>query len=333
MKSKPLIVIAGPTGVGKTDAAHHLAMEMNGEIVSADPRQVYRYLDIGTAKPPSMLRQQLPYHIIDIVDPDEDFSVADFKQQAETIIDQIHIRGKLPFLVGGTGLYIKSIVSGLFPSPLPSPCLRQQLHEEASLLGTNHLYQRLLEIDPETGSRLSGNDLRRIIRALEVYYQTGTTISYLKQSATTTKDYHLTMIVLNQDRQQLYARIEQRVDEMIKMGWVEEVRGLLEKGYSPVIPATPIPCLNSHEHKQDACATTAIPRLISMEALGYRQIIKHIQGIYSLQEAIAEIKQSSRQFAKRQLTWFRADSRYNWFEPNDIARIRQTIEQSNSIMV
>lgn len=311
MKSRPLIVIAGPTGIGKTDVAHSLAMEMNGEIVSADSRQIYRYLDIGTAKPSLELQRQCPYHMIDIVDPDEDFSVADFKQQAEMVIDQIHLRGRLPFLVGGTGLYIKSIVRGLFPSPSPSPCLRQQLQEEASLLGTNHLYQRLLEIDPETASRLSSNDLRRIIRALEVYYQTGLTISCLQRSTTTTRGYHLAMICLNQDRQHLYAKIEQRVEWMIEMGWVEEVRGLLKKGYSPVREASPL--------------LGSIPRLISMEALGYQQIIKHLQGIYSLQEAISEIKQSSRRFAKRQLTWFRADSSYNWFEPDNMAGIREII--------
>ncbi|MEK7814150.1 MAG: tRNA (adenosine(37)-N6)-dimethylallyltransferase MiaA, partial [Candidatus Desantisbacteria bacterium] len=228
MESRPLVVIAGPTGIGKTDAAHLLAAEMNGEIISADSRQIYRYLDIGTAKPSLEFRGQIPYHMIDIVDPNEDFSVADFKQQAEMIIDQIHLCGKLPFLVGGTGLYIKSIVSGLFPSPAPLPLFRQQLREEASRFGINHLYQRLIEVDPETASRISGNDLRRIIRALEVYHQTGKPISFLQRSATITKDYSFIMICLNQDRQQLYARIEQRVDRMLEMGWVEEVRGLLE---------------------------------------------------------------------------------------------------------
>ncbi|MEK7275242.1 MAG: tRNA (adenosine(37)-N6)-dimethylallyltransferase MiaA [Candidatus Desantisbacteria bacterium] len=305
MESRPLVVIAGPTGIGKTDAAHLLAAEMNGEIISADSRQIYRYLDIGTAKPSLEFRGQIPYHMIDIVDPNEDFSVADFKQQAEMIIDQIHLRGKLPFLVGGTGLYIKSIVSGLFPSPPPLPLFRQQLREEASRFGINHLYQRLIEVDPETASRISGNDLRRIIRALEVYHQTGKPISFLQRSATITKDYSFIMICLNQDRQQLYARIEQRVDRMLEMGWVEEVRGLLENGYSTDL------------------------HLTSMEALGYQQIIKYLSCMYSLQEAAAEIKQSSRQFAKRQLTWFRADSRYNWFEHENIAGIREYILNRN----
>ncbi len=303
MEYRPLIVIAGPTGIGKTDVAHCLAAEMNGEIISADSRQIYRYLDIGTAKPSLEFREQIPYHMIDIVDPDEDFSVADFKQQAEFIIDQIHLRGKLPFLVGGTGLYIKSIVSGLFPSPPPLPCFRQQLQEEAARLGTNHLYQRLIDIDPETASKLSGNDLRRIIRALEVYHQTGKPISYLQRSATATKDYSFIMICLNQNRQHLYARIEQRIDRMIEMGWVEEVRRLLEKGYS------------------------SAAHLTSMEALGYQQIIKYLLGMSSLQEAVTQIKQSSRQFAKRQITWFKADSRYNWLEPDDAAGIQEIIKQ------
>ncbi|MFH1896637.1 MAG: tRNA (adenosine(37)-N6)-dimethylallyltransferase MiaA [Candidatus Desantisbacteria bacterium] len=299
MKLKSLIIIAGPTGVGKTAVAHQLALEMNGEIVSADSRQIYRYLDIGTAKPSLNFRGQIPYHLIDIVNPDEDFSVADFKQQAEGIIDQLHLQGKLPFLVGGTGLYIKSIVSGLFPSPPPDLAFRQQLQEEASLLGTNHLHQRLSAIDQTAASKISNNDLRRIIRALEVYQQTGKPISCLQQLATTHKDYHLIMICLNQDRQQLYSQISLRVDRMIETGWVEEVRGLLEKGYSP--------------------------NLIPMEALGYQQIIKHLQGIYTLAEAIDMIKQSSCQFAKRQLTWFRADSRYVWLEPDNMEEIRKVM--------
>jgi tRNA dimethylallyltransferase len=322
MKSKPLIVIAGPTGVGKTNVAHHLAIEMNGEIISADSRQIYRYLDIGTAKPSLEFQRQIPYHMIDIVDPDEDFSVADFKQQAEQIIDQIHVRGKLPFLVGGTGLYIKSIVSGLFHSPPPSHCFRQQLQEEVSKFGTSHLYQRLIDIDPETASKLSGNDLRRIIRALEVYHQTGKPISYLKRYATVIKDYSFIMICLNQDRQRLYTRIEQRIEKMIEMGWVEEVRGLLRKGYSPVKKVAPLAKMTS---LAKAASLLSTPRLISLEALGYQQIIKHLQGDCSLQEAIAEIKQSSRQFAKRQRTWFKADSRYNWVEPDNMRLIREII--------
>lgn len=303
MKQKPLIVIAGPTGVGKTDIAHHLALEMNGEIVSADSRQIYRYLDIGTAKPSLEFRGQMPYHMIDIVDPDEDFSVADFKQQAEMIIDQIHLRGKLPFLVGGTGLYIKSIVSGLFPSPPPDLPFRRQLQEEASLLGTNHLHQRLSAIDQMAASKISSNDLRRIIRALEVYQQTGKPISSLQQLATITNDYHLIMICLNQDRQQLYAQISLRVDRMIENGWVEEVRGLLERGYSP--------------------------HLTPMEALGYQQITRYLQGdlqdTNNLQDVINKIKQSTCQFAKRQLTWFRADSRYIWLEIDNRAEIQKVV--------
>jgi len=314
---KPLIIIAGPTGVGKTDIAHRLALEMNGEIVSADSRQIYRYLDIGTAKPSLEFRGQIPYHMIDIVDPDEDFSVADFKQQAEGIIDQIHLQGKLPFLVGGTGLYIKSIVSGLFPSPPPDLPFRRKLQEEASLLGTNHLHQRLSAIDQTAASKISNNDLRRIIRALEIYQQTGKPISCLQRLATITKDYHLIMICLNQDRQRLYAQISLRVDRMIETGWVKEVRGLLEKGYSPKEGGFSNPPIGQE----------CLPpfRLTSMEALGYQQIIKHLQGIYTLQEAIDKIKQSSCQFAKRQLTWFRADPRYVWLEPDNMAEIRKVI--------
>jgi tRNA dimethylallyltransferase len=299
MLKKPLIVIAGPTGIGKTEIAHTIAMDMAGEIVSADSRQIYRYMDIGTAKPSIELRQELPYHMLDIVDPDEDFSVADYKIQAESIIENIHARDKLPFLVGGTGLYIRSITTGLFISPPASLQLRAQLHEEAERYGVSYLYQKLCKIDPQAASRIASADLRRIIRALEVYYQTGQTISSLQAMKTEKKEYKLIMLCLNQDRQTLYRRIENRVDKMIESGWIDEVRWLLRKGYS--------------------C------NLKAMEALGYKQLIKYIHGEYSLEYAIKEIKKLSRQFAKRQLTWFRGDKRFIWLPSEDIDNIRNVI--------
>lgn len=295
IKPSPLIVIAGPTGVGKTNLAHQLAIKFKGEIVSSDSRQVYRYMDIGTSKPPKYLQEELPYHLLDIVEPDQHFTVADFKQQAEGVIEQIHLRGHLPFLVGGTGLYIKAITSGLFPSPPPFPAWRQEMLKQE----IPSLYEELSRIDPETAARLNPNDSRRIIRALEVYHQTGLTISYLQHHKTERKDYDLTMICLTLPRPQLYSQIEERVDRMIGDGFVEEVESLLQMGYTE--------------------------ELISMEALGYRQIIGYLKGNYSLKQAIALIKQVSRNFAKRQLTWFRAEKRFQWFEPEEKDKILKLI--------
>lgn len=307
---KPLIVIAGPTGVGKTELAHCLAHKLDGEIISADSRQVYRYMDIGTAKPNKSLQDEIPYHLIDIVAPDEDFSVANFKAMAEKIIGQVHSRDKLPFLVGGTGLYIKAITTGLFPSPFPSSTIRQELQLQASKCGQRYLYDKLCQVDKEKAKKISPNDTRRIIRALEVFYQTGLPISQLQKHRTQRKDYNLIMICLNKDRHILYHQINERVDKMIKKGLVDEVKTLLKMGY--------------HED------------LISMEAVGYKQIIDYLRGNYSLDEAIEAIKRQTRNFAKRQLTWFRAEKRFTWFEPEDKTKIyefiKEEISQSSDII-
>lgn len=296
-ESLPLIVIAGPTGVGKTALSHQLSIEFKGEIVSADSRQIYRYMDIGTAKPSKYLQQEQTYHLIDIVNPDEDFTVADFKQLAEKGVEQIHSRGNLPFLVGGTGLYIKALISGLFPSPPPCFELRQQLLDR----GNDSLYQELCQVDTECAKSINPNNTRRIIRALEVYYQTGFPISELQKHKTERRDYHLLMICLNMTRERLYAQIEKRIDLMIEAGFVQEVKLLLQMGYTK--------------------------ELISMEALGYKQIIDYLEGRHSLAQAISIIKQLSRNFAKRQLTWFKADKRFNWFEPEKMDEILNLIKR------
>lgn len=300
MTMNPLIVIAGPTGVGKTKLAHWLAQKLNGEIISADSRQVYRYMDIGTAKPNKSLQNELPYHLIDVVNPDEDFTVADFKEKTEEVIKQVHHREKLPFLVGGTGLYIKAITTGLFPSPSPSPAIRQELQIQAMEFGSRYLYDKLCQIDKEKAKKLNPNDTRRIIRALEVFYQTGTPISQLQKHKTQRKDYNLMMICLNNDRDKLYRQINERVDKMVKEGLIDEVKSLLKMGYNE--------------------------NLISMEAVGYKQIIGYLGGNYDLDEAIEIIKKETRNFAKRQLTWFRAEKRFTWFDPEDNDRIYEFIK-------
>jgi len=293
----PLIVIAGPTGVGKTELAHWLALKLNGEIISADSRQVYCYMDIGTGKPSKSLQDELPYHLIDVVKPDEKFTVADFKIISEEIIEQVHSRGKFPFLVGGTGLYIKAVTTGLFPSPPPSPVIRQKLQLQISKFGQRYLYDQLCQVDEDKAKELNPNDTRRIIRALEVFYQTGLSISHLQKYKTQKKDYKLTMICLNKDRDTLYHQINLRVDKMIKEGLVEEVKTLLNMGYDE--------------------------NLISMEAVGYKQIIDYLKGNYSLDEAIKMIKRLTRNFAKRQITWFRAEKRFNWFDPGERDKVKE----------
>lgn len=302
---KPLIVIAGPTGVGKTELAHCLAHKLDGEIISADSRQVYRYMDIGTAKPSKSLQDEIPYHLIDIVAPEENFTVADFKVMSEKIIEQVHSRGKLPFLVGGTGLYIKAVTTGLFPSPPPSDSLRQKFQLQASKFGQRYLYEKLYEVDKEKAKKIEPNDTRRIIRALEVFYQTGFPISQLQKHRTQKKEYNLIMICLNKDREILYHQINERVNKMIKEGLVEEVKTLLKMGY--------------HEN------------LISMEAVGYKQIIDYLRGNYSLDETIEMIKRQTRNFAKRQLTWFRSEKRFTWFEPEDKNKIYEFIKENKKL--
>lgn len=287
----PLIVIAGPTGIGKTELAHEMAKKLSGEIISADSRQVYRYMDIGTAKPAQSLQQEVPYHLINIVNPDEDFTVADFKEKAEEVIKQVHQRNKLPFLVGGTGLYIKAITTGLFPSPSPSPAIRHELQLQSAEFGSTYLYDKLYKIDKEKAKKLNPNDTRRIIRALEVFYQTGLPISQLQKHKTQKEDYNLMMICLNKDRDVLYHQINERVDRMIKEGLVDEVKTLLDMGYNE--------------------------NLISMEAVGYKQIIGYLRGDYGLDKAIEMIKRHTRNFAKRQLTWFRAEKRFRWFDTQE----------------
>lgn len=299
---KPLIIIAGPTGVGKTELAHWLAHKLEGEIISADSRQVYCYMDIGTAKPNKSLQEEIPYHLIDIVAPDKDFTVADFKAMSEKIIEQIHSRGKLPFLVGGTGLYIKTVTTGLFPSPPPSATIRQELQLQASKFGQRYLYDKLCQVDKEKAKKIEPNDTRRIIRALEVFYQTGLPISQLQKHKTQRKDYNLIMVCLNKNRDVLYRQINERVDKMIKEGLVDEIKTLLKMGY--------------HEN------------LISMEAVGYKQIIEYLKGKYSLDEAVEMIKKQTRNFAKRQLTWFRAEKRFTWFEPEDKTKIYKFIQEN-----
>lgn len=303
---KPLVVIVGPTAVGKTDIAIEVAKRVGGEIVSADSMLVYRGMDIGTAKPTLEEMQGIPHYMIDVVDPDEEFSVAMYQKAAREWIDNITGRGKLPLLVGGTGLYVRAVIDPYDFTPAPGDeKLREQLKKEALTLGAAAMHEKLAQVDPTTAARLHPNDVRRVIRALEVYYQTGKPFSQYQSLKTAGNPvYRLLMFGLTMDRQLLYQRIEQRIDLMLARGLVEEVKGLLER----------------YERLGTA-----------LQGLGYKEIAAYLAGECSLQEAVDVLKRNTRRFAKRQLTWFRADDRIRWLDlekfPNKEAVAAEIVQQ------
>lgn len=274
-----MIFIVGPTGVGKTQLAIQLARRLHTEIISADSRQVYRLLDIGTAKPTLEEQRLVPHHLIDLVWPDQDFSVADYLACFRRVLKGFLAAHQIPLGVGGTGLYIRAITQGLFEGPGADWGLRQELEELHQKEGPLALHRRLKEVDPEAAQRIHPHDRRRIIRALEVYQLTNMPISRL-QKEKTFPGLPLPFISfgLTRDRQELYERIERRVDLMLEMGLVEEVKGLLERGYSEELNA--------------------------LQAFGYRDLIAYLQGRQGLAEALEHFKQDSKRYAKRQLTWF-----------------------------
>jgi tRNA dimethylallyltransferase len=283
MEKPPLLVIAGPTAVGKTDCAISLALRLTGEIISADSMQVYKYLDLGTAKP--SLEQQLAvkHHLIDLVTPDQEFAVSDFRKLFEDTIKEVVSRGKLPILSGGTGLYIRACLQAyLGDNPAGADWdLRLRLQEAAREQGPEFLFQQLEKVDPAAAARIHPNDLRRVIRALEVFQTTGKPISSFQSRQPAGELYQLTYIFLERERTDLYHRIDRRVDFMIEQGLLDEVSSLLEMGYSP--------------------------DLKPMQGLGYRQMNDYLQKKCSWEEAVASMKQQTRNYAKRQLTWFRKE--------------------------
>lgn len=295
-----LVVIVGPTAVGKTDVSIEVASRLGGEIVSCDSMQVYRYMDIGTAKPGPSERARVPHHLIDVVDPNETFNVARFQELARAAIDDIAARGRVPLLVGGTGLYVKAVVDGfLFPWEGASPELRRKLEEEAELYGAPALHARLAEVDPAAARRIHPNDARRIIRALEVHATTGRPISEMwrRSGAGKMRIDRLVMIGLVRDREALYERINRRCDAMVEQGLVDETWRLLERGYERALTAG--------------------------QALGYKEIVEHLQGKCSLADAVETIKRNTRRYAKRQLTWFRADPRIEWVDLGTLSSVNE----------
>ncbi len=285
---KPLIAVLGPTAVGKSELALHLAQYFPIEIISADSRQVYRYMDIGTNKPSSAERASVPHHVIDVVDPDENFSLAMYHQLAIVALDAIQQKGKLPLLVGGSGLYVWSLIEGWeIPRVPPDQKLRRQLESRAEQEGGHTLYQELQDIDPVAAEKINPSNIRRIIRALEIYQATGQPPSQLQRKQA--PGFPILLIGLTKERSELYRRIDWRVDKMIQNGLVEEVEQLLKKGYSPSLP--------------------------SMSGIGYKQIGQFLRGEMTLPEAIDKIKYETHRLARHQYAWFRlSDSRIHWFD-------------------
>lgn len=275
---KDLIVITGPTASGKTALSVRLAKELGAEIVNADSMQIYKYMDIGTAKPTVEEREGVPHHLIDIVNPDELFSVARYCECAKSAIDDIHSRGKTAVMVGGTGLYVDSLVNNIqFSETEPDEEYRQLLETEAQERGNECIYEKLKAIDPESAAKIAVQDTKRIIRALEVYHVTGKTITWHnEQSRSVPSPYNTTMFAISMDRDALYDKINRRVDVMLELGLVDEVKKILEMGV-------------------DEKAT-------SMQAIGYKEIVGYLKGEISLEKAADDIKQGSRRYAKRQLT-------------------------------
>src|SRR5271157_1761476 len=304
MQKDSLIVLVGPTAVGKTEIAIQLAEQINGEIISADSRLFYRGMDIGTAKPTREELARVPHHLIDIANPDEILSLAVFQQKAREAIADIHSRGKLPLLVGGTGQYVRAVTEGWSPPEVkPDESLRSELEKEHEEKGKDFLYEKLKSLDPEAAEKIDPRNVRRTIRALEVILTTGKKFSGQRGQSET--PYHLITIGLTRPRPELYARIDKRIESMFENGLLDEVKSLLAKGYSSDLP--------------------------TMSAIGYRECISVIESKLSVEQAQVEMRRATRIFVRRQSNWFKeSDPNIHWFyagEENVLDTIMVTIRQ------
>lgn len=292
MTSARVLVIVGPTAVGKTALSIRLGQSFRGEVISADSRQIYRQMDIGTAKATAEEQAALPHHLLDVVDPDEELTLAHYQRLAYEAIDDIWARGRLPILVGGTGLYVRAVLEGwTIPQVPPNLALRAALHAEAERLGHQALYDRLAAVDPEAACNIDARNVRRVIRAIEVHHETGQPISELQKKVP--PGYRVLRIGLTMPRERLYQRIDERVDRMMAQGLEAEVRDLVARGYHDDLP--------------------------SMSGLGYRQIASYLRGEVALEEAIALIKRHTRRFVRQQYNWFRlSDPSIHWIDASAI---------------
>lgn len=288
---KPLLVVCGPTASGKTALSIKLAQDFNGEIVSADSCQVYRKMDIGTDKVGIDIRKKIKHHLIDIRDPDQQYTMSDFKREATHAINDILMRGKLPIVCGGTGLYISSVVENYdLPLAPPNSKIREELQKEYEKGGNLHLYNMLVELDPATAAKIHPNNVRYVARALEVVMQTGP-----REPRKAKPIYQVFKMAIDWPREVLYDRINKRVDDQIDLRLLNEIKTLLLEGYDE--------------------------NLQSMQALGYKEYFAYISGQRPLQDCKEELKQNSRNFAKRQLTWFRRDEEIYWITPEDFTEL------------
>jgi tRNA dimethylallyltransferase len=300
MDKAKITVIVGPTASGKSSLAVELAGLFNGEVISADSMQVFKFMDIGTAKPTLAERSRVPHHLIDVKAPDQEYTAARFRDDAAQKIEEIRGRRKNVFIAGGTGLYIKALTEGLFEGPRGDPDLRDELLREAQLEGREQLHKRLSDMDPESAASIHPNNLKRVIRALEVYHIAKRPISaFHKDHAFKEKPYDALKIGVKKGREALYRDIDDRVDEMFADGLVEEVQGLLAMGYSS--------------------------DLKPMCALGYKEVLGFLKGAFSLSEAIRLVKRNTRHYAKRQMTWFKKDREVRWFSPGEKSLVIEAV--------
>lgn len=290
MIKKPLVILVGPTAVGKTEIAISIAEKLNGEIISADSRLLYRRMDIGTAKPSLTDQRRVKHFLIDVADPDDNWTLARYQKEALNAVNDIHSRNKLPFLVGGTGQYIRAIIEGWdIPLVKPNYQLRKTLEDWAQEIGKDNLHKRLMTLDPIAGATIDPTNLRRIVRALEVILSTGKRFS--EQKRRRSLPFDILIIGINRPRSELYARVDKRIENMIEKGFIEEVEHLLQSGYSAELP--------------------------TLSAIGYLEIISYLERKISLTEAIMEIKRKTRIFIRRQANWFNTkDKSITWFQVN-----------------
>ena len=300
-EAQKIIILAGPTASGKTSLSLRLAEHLGAEVVNADSMQVYRRMDIGTAKPGAEERKRVVHHLLDVAEPDEEFNAALYRSLALPVLRALDSRGKMGLVVGGTGLYLKSLLGGLFHCPPKDPALRASLQLEYERLGSLRLHERLRLLDPESARKIHPNDHIRVTRALEIIALAKRSPSQLIQEHRFgERAFRALKLCLKVDREILYRRIDERSEKMVKTGLIEETEDLLRNGYSP--------------------------DLKPMMALGYKHMVRYLRGIWSLEEALRKLARDTRRYAKRQLTWFRADPEMVWVDPRDLRPILDTIK-------
>ncbi|MEJ2050066.1 MAG: tRNA (adenosine(37)-N6)-dimethylallyltransferase MiaA [Calditrichota bacterium] len=300
-KNKLAIVLVGPTGVGKTELSILIASEIPVEIVSADSRQIYKYMDIGTAKPSNRILSEIPHHFINILEPDQDYSAGQFGLQARAVIDDIFQRERTPLIVGGSGLYIKALLEGFFEGDVRDEKIRKSLEKRLVREGSQSLYEELVKLDRAAAMKIHTNNSQRIIRALEVCLAANEKFSDLQRKKLPKLNFRVLKFGINKPRAQLYDDINRRVDQMFSDGLVEEVSGLLDRGYKK--------------------------SLNSLNSVGYKEVIDYLEGSIDFETCVDLVKQNSRRYAKRQLTWFRADHEIKWFSINEKTDIPMVAKQ------